>query len=217
MTAPPDRHDPSSETPEPDPDAAQAPDHQPLDVCSPASEEQDLTEWLAGHTGRETVPTQNGDAPDTAQNDLTPAAAKAEVFKCASRWATLKRQADELTHARIEADEDLRLAACDDLDAANDDYEMGLHAVDEEEIPMGFVGEPCGSAKASAKDADRQFRMARLRYNRFRERSMRFDVWTERACREAHEAKQALLAAAEALPPAEDPPTDSTAGNGSQG
>ena len=192
------------------------------------SELNDLShETPDGDPEQETAPTGNGNASFAAQNGSAPPTGDAEVIECARRWATLKRQADELTHTRIEADEDLRLAACDDLDAANDDYEMGLHAVDEEEIPMGFVGEPCGSAKASAKDADRQFRMARLRYNRFRERSMRFDVWTERACREAHEAKQALLAAAEALPPAEDPPaedpptedppTDSTAGNGSQG
>ena len=159
----------------------------------------DTTDPAAPHTG---APGPNFSTNGHAATETNPFAGLIDV---ALRYGSACANAGSASHTATEADEELRRADCDALDAVNKSWETLLTnpGADNE---MGFTSEIQPSSNETLTAANRLSELAKLAYQQRRSAAMRAEIEADRTRLEAEAAEQELLTIARSL--SRDGPAD---------
>lgn len=144
-----------------------------------------MTDVLTGHATQPIPPHPSAETPVPSGGD--------DLHDAARRYGTATTAVDAWRHASTEADEALRLADCDTLDAVNDDCEAKLDSRREYDKTMGFTAVDPKSDPVDLSVSGREAEKAKLSYQRYRASAMRAEALYSRALREVAAAEQHLL------------------------
>lgn len=149
-----------------------------------------MTDVLTSHA---TQPIATQPIPTHLHGDLPVSPGDEDLQDAARRYGTAAAAADAWRHASSEADDALRLADCDTLDAVNDDWEANLDSRRESEKVMGFTAVDPTSDSIDLTATGRDAEKAKLSYQRYKASAMRAEALYGQALREAEEAEKHLL------------------------